>query len=183
MAAEHVVKCLVFYHPDDDDRHAARERGADPSLYEAVQASGHELLLEIIPPKSLPREPDTVLRAVKRLYNLGIYPEWWKLEPMAPAQWRALDALIAERDPVLPRRGAAGALGAGRDARSAASATRRRAATCRGFAVGRTIFHDPARAWLAGEIDDAALKARVRATYERLIDAWRAARAPGRAAA
>ena len=26
----------------------------------------------------------------------------------------------------------------------------------RGFAVGRTIFADAARAWLAGEIDDAA---------------------------
>ena len=49
--------------------------------------------------------------------------------------------------------------------------------TCRGFAVGRTIFQDPARAWLAGGIDDEAFKARVRATFERLIDAWREARA------
>ena len=53
-----------------------------------MQASGHELLLEVIPPKHamLPRAPDTVLRALKRLYNLGIYPEWWKLEPLDAAQ-------------------------------------------------------------------------------------------------
>ena len=48
--------------------------------------------------------------------------------------------------------------------------------TCRGFAVGRTIFHAPARAWLAGEIDDAGFKAAARATFEALIDAWRKAR-------
>ena len=47
---------------------------------------------------------------------------------------------------------------------------------CKGFAVGRTIFHAPSRAWLAGEIDDAALVRRVRDTYEALIDAWVAAK-------
>ena len=55
------------------------------ALYEAVQASGHELLLEIIPPeRHAARRTTTVLRALKRLYNLGIHPEWWKLAPMSP---------------------------------------------------------------------------------------------------
>jgi myo-inositol catabolism protein IolC len=45
--------------------------------------------------------------------------------------------------------------------------------TCRGFTVGRTIFHEPSQAWLAGSIDDAELIARVRRTFETLIDAWR----------
>jgi 5-dehydro-2-deoxygluconokinase len=173
--AEHVAKCLVFYHPDDALEMRLENEAQIQSLYEAVQASGHELMLEIIPPKSLPRDPDTVLRAVKRLYNLGIYPEWWKLEPMAPGQWRALDALIAERDPHC--RGVV-LLGLSQpvDALVQAFGDAAGSATCKGFAVGRTIFHDPARAWLAGEIDDATLKARVRATYETLIDAWRSAR-------
>ncbi len=71
------------------------------ALYDATQASGHELLLEVIPPKhpNLPQGPNVVYRALKRLYNIGIYPEWWKLEPMDAAQWRNVDALIAERDP------------------------------------------------------------------------------------
>ena len=85
--AEHVVKCLVQYHPDDPVEHRLEQEAQIRALYDAVQASGHELLLEIIPPKHLPRDEDTVLRALKRLYNLGIYPEWWKLEPMSPAQW------------------------------------------------------------------------------------------------
>jgi 5-dehydro-2-deoxygluconokinase len=49
--------------------------------------------------------------------------------------------------------------------------------TCRGFAVGRTIFQEPSRAWLAGEIDDEALIAQVQGTFVELIDAWRTARA------
>ena len=43
---------------------------------------------------------DTVPRSLKRLYNLGIYPEWWKLEPMCRRRnGRTVDALLAERDP------------------------------------------------------------------------------------
>jgi 5-dehydro-2-deoxygluconokinase len=49
--------------------------------------------------------------------------------------------------------------------------------TCRGFAVGRTIFHEPSRAWLEGEIDDAGLITRVQSTFGFLIESWRDARA------
>ena len=49
-------------------------------------------------------------------------------------------------------------------------------ATCRGFTVGRTIFHEPSQAWLAGTIGDDELIARVRQTFETLIASWRAAR-------
>lgn len=172
---EHVAKCLVFYHPDDAIETRLENEAQVQALYEAVQESGHELMLEIIPPKSLPRAEDTVLRAVKRFYNLGIFPEWWKLEPMSPAQWRALDALIAERDPYC--RGVV-LLGLSQPIATLAQGFRDAAGsrTCRGFAVGRTIFHEPAKAWLAGEADDAALKQRVRANYASLIDAWREAR-------
>jgi 5-dehydro-2-deoxygluconokinase len=111
---------------------------------------------------------------MKRLYNLGIQPEWWKLEPMSAAQWRAVDALIAERDPycrgvlLLGLNAPHEKLAAGfRDARASTS--------CRGFAVGRTIFGEPARRWLENEIDDAALVATARANYEALIRSWREA--------
>ncbi|HXR55704.1 MAG TPA: 5-dehydro-2-deoxygluconokinase [Casimicrobiaceae bacterium] len=173
--SEHVVKCLVQYHPDDaiDDR--LEQEAQIRALYDAVQASGHELLLEIVPPKALPRERDTVYRTLKRLYNLGIHPEWWKLEPMDAQQWNAIDALVAERDPYCR-----GVLILGQsasiDALAKAFRGARGSATCRGFAVGRTIFETPSRRWLAGEIDDAALVQAVRANFEALIGAWREAR-------
>jgi 5-dehydro-2-deoxygluconokinase len=55
--------------------------------------------------------------------------------------------------------------------RSAAQST-----TCKGFTVGRTIFHEPSQAWLAGEIGDDELIARVRRTFETLIQSWRDSR-------
>ena len=36
---------------------------------------------------------------LKRLYNLGIYPAWWKIEAQSAEDWKKLDELIQERDP------------------------------------------------------------------------------------
>src|SRR5262249_42961815 len=108
-------------------------------------------------------------------YNIGIYPEWWKLAPLDAAQWQAVDALIAERDPYcrgVVLLGLSAPLEQLIDGFGAAAAS----ATCRGFTVGRTIFHEPSHAWLAGEIGDDELIARVRRTFETLIASWRAAR-------
>ena len=176
---EHVVKCLVAYHPDDGVDNRLEQEAQLRALYDAVQTSGHELLLEIVPPKSPPREADTVRRAMKRLYNLGIHPEWWKLEPMSAAQWEAVDALIAERDPYC--RGVV-LLGLNAPQESLAAGFREARASrfCRGFAVGRTLFLEPARRWLRGDIDDGALKATLCSAFAALIGAWREARSGGR---
>ncbi|CAB3748872.1 bifunctional 5-dehydro-2-deoxygluconokinase/5-dehydro-2-deoxyphosphogluconate aldolase [Paraburkholderia solisilvae] len=174
---EHVVKCLVHYHPDEPVEQRLEQEAQLRALYDAVQASGHELLLEVIPPKrkDLPGDPDVVYRALKRLYNIGLYPEWWKLAPLDAAQWQAVDALIAERDPYC--RGVV-LLGLSAPVEQLIDGFRAAAAstTCRGFTVGRTIFHDPSEAWLAGDIGDDELIARVRRTFETLIASWRAAR-------
>src|SRR5206468_5363097 len=62
---EHVVKCLVPFHPDDDVGNRLENEAQVQALYDAVQASGHELLIEIVPPKSLPQGPDVLVRAMK----------------------------------------------------------------------------------------------------------------------
>ncbi|MDR5737952.1 5-dehydro-2-deoxygluconokinase [Caballeronia sp. LZ016] len=174
---EHVVKCLVHYHPDHPHDVRLEQEAQLRALYYAVQASGHELLLEVIAPKNGPPvEDDTVYRALKRLYNLGIYPEWWKLEPMSATQWQAIDALLAERDPYcrgVVLLGLSAGVDQLREGFNAAASSK----TCKGFTVGRTIFHEPSQAWLAGDIDDTELIARVRRTFETLIAAWRDARA------
>src|SRR4051812_20902593 len=72
---EHVVKCLVTYHPDDPIEHRLEQEAQMRALYDAVQASGHELMLEIILPKQVPCDDQTIVRALTRLYNLGMYPE------------------------------------------------------------------------------------------------------------
>jgi len=172
---EHVVKCLVPLHPDDEIRNRLENEAQARALYDAVQASGHELLLEIVPPKHLPTGPDVVVRAVKRLYNLGILPEWWKLAPPPREAWQALDALIAERDPYCRGVVLLG-LNAPIDELARGFADAAGSRTCRGFAVGRTIFGGPAKAWLENAIDDAGLVAGVRQNFESLIDAWQTTR-------
>ncbi|WKL53042.1 5-dehydro-2-deoxygluconokinase [Pseudomonas kielensis] len=174
---EQIIKCLVQFHPDDEPLLRLEQEAQIKGLYQASQVSGHELLLEIIPPKDHPSaHPDVLYRALKRLYNLGIYPAWWKIEAQSAEEWQQLDALIQERDPycrgvvLLGLNAPASALAEGFQQAS-------KSQTCRGFAVGRTIFQEPSRAWLAGEIDDEVLIEQVQGTFVELIDAWRASRA------
>ncbi|WP_122573725.1 bifunctional 5-dehydro-2-deoxygluconokinase/5-dehydro-2-deoxyphosphogluconate aldolase [Pseudomonas viridiflava] len=174
---EQIIKCLVQYHPDDEPMLRLEQEAQIKALYEASKVSGHELLLEIIPPKDHPSTyPDVMLRAFKRLYNLGIYPAWWKIEAQTAEVWQQLDALIEERDPYC--RGVV-LLGLNAPVESLAEgfAAARNSRTCKGFAVGRTIFREPSRAWMAGEIDDATLVARVQSTFNWLIESWRESRA------
>ncbi|MDN0083263.1 5-dehydro-2-deoxygluconokinase [Crenobacter sp. SG2305] len=169
---EHVIKCLVQYHPDDRPDNRQEQEAQLLALYQAAQVSGHELLLEVIPPKHLPQEPDTVYRALQRLYDLGIYPEWWKLEQPAEAVWPAIDALIASRDPHC--RGVV-LLGLNAPIETLRRGFRaaRAAKTCRGFTVGRTLFYEPSRKWFTGELDDAGLRREAAANFVALIQAWR----------
>jgi 5-dehydro-2-deoxygluconokinase len=117
---------------------------------------------------------DAVLRAVTRLYSIGLKPEWWKLAPLRDTGWRALAELIAARDPQC--RGAV-ILGLNQPladlARGFAAATH---PIVKGFMVGRTLWVDPARRWLRDECDDDAFVQRVAANFESLVDAWRASR-------
>ena len=176
---EHVVKCLVQLHPDDAVENRLEQEAQIRALYDAVQVSGHELLLEIIPPKTLPVGDNTVLRALKRLYNIGIYPEWWKLESMSASQWTGIDNLISERDPHCRGVVLLG-LSASVDQLAAGFLASKDSKTCRGFMVGRTIFHAPARRWLQGEINDATLIVALRTTFEQLIGVWQESRERGR---
>ena len=50
--------------------------------------------------------------------------------------------------------------------------------TTRGFAIGRTIFAQPARAWLAGDIDDNELINAVAKNYLDIISRWQSAMNP-----
>ena len=166
---EQVVKCLVHYHPDDDAELRVAQEERLLELWEATRASGHELLLEVIVPDG--NADEAVLRAVKRFYNLGLKPEWWKLAPMQATSWDALATLVVERDPHC--RGAV-ILGLNQPLDELVQGFK--AAThpiVKGFMVGRTIWGDASQAWLKGEIDDAALIAQVSARFGRLVDAWR----------
>ena len=169
---EHVVKCLLFYHPDDPvELRLAQERQV-LELYQACCVSGHELLLEIIPPQDLPQDETTLARAIERFYNLEVYPDWWKLAPQTPVVWDRLSSLIATRQPHCR-----GIVLLGLDAPN--EELRQGFRDCaafpliKGFTVGRTIFSEPSRRWLHGELNDNDLINAVSQNYLRLIRYWR----------
>jgi 5-dehydro-2-deoxygluconokinase len=171
---EQVVKCLVHYHPDDAFALRLEQEQTVLELWEATRASGNELLLEIILPKALTvagQEDAAVLRAVKRFYNLGVKPEWWKLAPMRAVGWKSLELLVAERDPHC--RGAV-ILGLNQPIPHLVASFRNATnPIVKGFMVGRSLWMDESLAWLRGEIDDAQFVNRVAANYTVLVDAWR----------
>lgn len=173
---EQVVKCLVFYHPDDPEALRAEQEEWLQQVWEATRASGHELLLEVIPPRGMPGDPgEATVRVIRRFYDLGFRPEWWKVGVMAAQHWQALDALVAERDPYC--RGAV-ILGLSQplDQLVAGFAEARGSRIVRGFMIGRSVWAEASREWLAGRIGDVEFQARVAANFLQLIEGWRAAR-------
>lgn len=169
---EHVVKCLVFCHPEDEAALRMEQESMVQEVYRACCESGHELLLEVILPVGTDRSDQFYIRAVQRFYNLGVKPDWWKLPPMGRKSWQAFEQLVTERDPYCR-----GVVLLGLDAPEAELAAGFAEAACtplvKGFAVGRTLFGAPSRAWLAGDITDEQLVGQIRDNYLRLIALWR----------
>ncbi|MBC8120174.1 MAG: DUF2090 domain-containing protein, partial [Burkholderiaceae bacterium] len=148
-------------------------------LSSACEDTGRELLLEVIPPTLAddPRDADDVLvNAVKALIAARILPDWWKLPaPLRAQTWKRLEAAIHEADPYCR-----GVLVLGLDAPIDELAEQLTAAAvhplCRGFAVGRTIFGEAARAWFVNKIDDAGAIEAIAQRYLRLVQRFAGAR-------
>src|SRR5690606_21583486 len=87
---EHVVKCLVYFHPDDDSGLRLAQERKIQELYQSCCSSGHELLLEIIPPADMQSHDDTVTLIMHRLSNLRIRPDWRKLAAPSVSAWLRL---------------------------------------------------------------------------------------------
>ena len=178
---EHVVKVLCFYHPDDDAQTKAAQEDTVRRLFHACRRNRLEMLLEIIPSKVGPVTDETSAQVIQRFYDLGVYPDWWKLEPFTTdAAWSTACAAITANDPHVR-----GIVVLGLDAAEADLAASFRLAArhplVKGFAVGRTIFADVARGWFRGEINDGAAVSMMVEKYGRLCAIWDASREGGKA--
>ncbi|MES3677716.1 5-dehydro-2-deoxygluconokinase [Halomonas elongata] len=169
---EHIIKCLVFYHPDDPMPLRLEQEARLRQLHQAACANGLELLIEVIPPAGMAVDDTTLPRSLQRLYNLGIRPDWWKLPSMSDTAWDAVSRAIDDKDPYCRGVVLLG-LDAPMDDMKRGFAAAARNDRCKGFTVGRTLFAGPSREWLAGTIDDARLIDRVADNYAELIEEWR----------
>ncbi len=169
---DHVIKCLAFYHPDDPAELKHQQQQKYIQLHEAARKVGRELLVEIIAGKNGPLDRFTIARAMQEFYDLGIKPDWWKLEPQAdPTAWDEIGKVIDRNDPYCR-----GIVLLGLEAPEAELEKGFRAVAgkhyVKGFAVGRTIFNEAAQEWLRGSISDDVAVEMMATKFGNLVSIW-----------
>ena len=174
---EHVAKCLVSYHPHDTLALREVQLARLAELQKASVDTFHEFLIEVIPPRDMPSDANTLAEALEQIYRAGISPDWWKLPPAATAQeWEGITEVITRHDPHCRGVLILG-LEASEDKLERSFHVAAPHAICRGFAVGRSIFADAATAWFSGQMGDADVVQDIAKRYARLITLWDTARA------
>ena len=174
---EHVVKVLCFCHPGDAAPMQAQQEDVVQRLFQACRRNRLEMLLEVIPSKVGPVDDYSTAKLISRFYDIGIYPDWWKLEPLQTARaWEVTCAAIAERDPHVQ---GVVVLGLGQTEAELAASFKLAAVQplVKGFAVGRTIHGDVGRDWMVGKIDDTTAVASLAENFRRMCQYWDDARA------
>ncbi|WP_407976405.1 5-dehydro-2-deoxygluconokinase [Brucella pseudogrignonensis] len=169
---ENVVKLLCFYHPDDSDDVKAQQEATVKRLFTAARRNRLEFLLEIIPSKVAPVDDMSTAKVIERFYEIGVYPDWWKLEPLKTTEaWRNACEAITRNDPHTR-----GIVVLGLDAPAEELEASLKVAAdfdlVKGFAIGRTILGDVARQWLANKITDAEAIAEMAKRYRGFCDLW-----------
>ncbi len=173
---EHVVKVLCYCHPEDAQAMRAAQEATLTRLFEACRRNRLEMLLEVIPSKVGRVDDDTTARLIQRFYDIGIRPDWWKLEPLASDHaWRSCCAVITRNDPHCRGIVVLG-LDASHDALQSSFDAAAQHPLVRGFAVGRTIFSAAARDWFAGRLSDSDAVADMARRYGALCASWDRAR-------
>ncbi len=178
--ATNVVKVLCFYHPQDAQELRKQQEDTVLRLFQAARRNRLELLLEVIPSKVAVVDDETTASIIDRFYEIGVYPDWWKLEPMkTEAAWKNAVDTVKCNDPYTR-----GIVVLGLDAPQAELEESFKLAAgfdlVKGFAVGRTIFADAARAWLSGSINDGEAVSQMADRYNALCKIWDKARAAGK---
>ena len=169
----HCVKVLAPIRADDPAELTAYNEREIVRLADACRRTGHEFLFEIISGNNgKAAAPDQILSLMQRYYDLGVAPDWWKLEPVEDTGfWTAAGDIVRANDPHLQ-----GIIVLGKEMPEQhlcrVLAIARTEPLVNGFAIGRTIFSKAAQAWFAGEIDDNAAQQMMTAVYGQLIDAW-----------
>jgi 5-dehydro-2-deoxygluconokinase len=169
---EHVVKCNLYMHPNDDPETKELQEGRVLQLYDACIKDDRRLLLEVQPTQGTSYDENSMVELLERFYEIGVRPDWWKVPPnREPGVWKRIGDVVREQDPYC-----AGVLVLGQAAEEEKLVESFAAAAseplCNGFAIGRSIYGEAARRWLAGEIDDEELMSSVAEGYGHMNSLW-----------
>lgn len=167
----HVAKCLMHCGAGDAFNDMRANETQLKRLAHACRGTGHELLLELVcPPDETGDAP--LLYWIKRCYEIGVFPDYWKLLPRERETWRRIDEIITANDPYCR-----GVMLLGQDLREEeltglfreTSGMPRRL----GFAIGRSIFGKPLVDFFSGALDEDAFTAGIQTNFLHFVRAWR----------
>jgi myo-inositol catabolism protein IolC len=183
-------KVLVRYNPDGDRDMNAAQAARLKRLSDWLHENGRRFLFELLVPAEpaqlagvggdadrYDREvrPGLMVRAIAELQDTGIEADVWKIEGLDTRE-------DCERVAEQTRRGGRDdvtcvVLGRGGNEDKVIHWLQTGAGVPGyvGFAVGRTIWWDALKAWLAGEADKDTASDRIAANYQRLVDAYTSA--------
>jgi len=166
------VKCLAYYHPADQGALKEDQLRTLGGLYNATRRIGRELLIEVISSKHGRLTGETTARVLLEIYSAGMKTDWWKLEAQpSAAAWKRIDDVIRMHDPWCRGVLVLG-LEASEDELKQVFELAATSASVKGFAVGRTIFAEAAKAWFAGRIDDEEAVHDLASRFRSLVLMW-----------
>lgn len=180
-------KVLVRYNPDGDAGMNARQTGRLKELCEWLHANDRKFLFELLVPAEEAQlqsvggdagrydkevRPGLMLRAISDLQSAGVEPDIWKIEGIdAREDCEAISAQVRSdgRDGVV-----CVVLGRGADDKAVDHWLKQGAGVPGyvGFAIGRTIWWDAVKSFLAGDLDREAAAAKISENYRRFIDIY-----------
>jgi 5-dehydro-2-deoxygluconokinase len=168
------AKVLVRHQPEWPDSVHRAQLEKLRTLGEWCRAHARLFLLEVLVMTADDERADRLARFIRDAYAHGVVPGYWKVEGTTQMDAMArVDAAVAEQpSPKVVILGKAADFDTiGQWFRAAAAASR-----AAGFAIGRSVYWEPAADFLSAAIDEAAAVQRIADNYLRVIDAWTAAR-------
>jgi 6-phosphogluconolactonase len=184
-------KVLVRYNPEGDAALNARQVEKLRRLSDYLHSSNRKFLFELLVPAepaqlshlagdvdTYDREmrPALVVGAMRELQEAGVEPDIWKVEGLDRREDCIAVGQTARRD----GRGSVNCIVLGRHAAEGRVLRWLEVAASVpafiGFAVGRSTFWDPLRAWLGGRIAREDAVHTVARSYRHWVDTWQAAR-------
>ena len=169
----HCVKVLAPVRADDTQELRTYHDDMMIRLHDACRQTNHEWLCEIItqrPDKA--QDSRQILAMMRHYYEIGIYPDWWKLEPIEDGHfWQEASEIVQEYDPFCQ-----GIIILGKEVKADKLAkifeSASRCEMVKGFAIGRTIFDEPATKWFHDSLSSQAAVTMMTQTFQTLLAAW-----------
>jgi myo-inositol catabolism protein IolC len=170
------AKALIRYNPSGDNAMNGRQRDRLLELQSATREIRVAFLLELlVPPEPSQRgddydtatRPGLVVEAIDELRGGGIQPDLWKIEGLERQEDCRTVADHAGAPCVV--------LGRGADTEAVERWLRAGAGVFDGFAIGRSIWWDAARAYVDGSADRDATVTAIADRYGHFVDVYHAA--------